>query len=293
MKRMVLSIIIVNWNTRELLRRCLESVQAETTVRHEVFVVDNASCDGSPEMVASDFPEVHLLSNDENRGFAAANNQALAKAAGHYCLLLNSDTVVLDHALDRLVGYLDRHLEAGAVACKLLNADGTLQPSAHNFYSTFGSLVENRLVERFWKKRSARTSFLSFWDHSRTRRVDWVTGACLMVRRQVIDAVGLLDEGFFMYGEEVDWQYRMRQAGFEVHFFHEPAIIHLGGASAAQAPEATRKLEAQSRIRLIEKHYHPLSREIFRFKSALAAFMWRVAASIGSRRKVSVSPSRK
>lgn len=275
MRRMVLSIIIVNWNTRELLRRCLESVQIQTTVRHEVLVVDNASCDGSPEMVASDFPDVHLLSNDENRGFAAANNQALARATGHYCLLLNSDTVVLDHALDKMVAFLDSHLEAAAVGCKLLNADHTLQPSAHNFYSTLGSLIENRLVERFWKKRSSRTPFLSFWDHSRTRRVDWVTGACLMVRQQVIEAVGLLDEGFFMYGEEVDWQYRMRRSGYEVYYLHESSIIHLGGASAAQAPEATRKLESQSRARLIEKHCNPLSREIYRVKSAVATFTWR------------------
>ena len=274
MSRLALSIVIVNWNTRELLRQCLESVRAQTAIPHEVFVVDNASGDGSPEMVARDFPEVQLLANDENRGFAAANNQALTKAQGYYCLLLNSDTIVLDHALDRMVGHLDSHLEAAAVGCKLLNADGSLQPSAHNFYHTLGSLIENRLVSRFVKRRFSWIPFLTYWDHSQIRKVDWVTGACLMVRHSVIDAIGLLDEGFFMYGEEIDWQFRMSQAGYEVYYLHEPAIIHLGGASAAKAPEASRKLELQSRYRLIDKHYSPLSRRVFYAKSALARLTW-------------------
>lgn len=280
----LLSIIVVNWNTREVLRRCLESVQNETLIPYELWVVDNGSTDGSPEMVAADFPDVHLIANHENRGFAAANNQALVQARGRYHLLLNSDTVVLDHALDRMVSFLENRPDIGGVGSKLLNADYTLQPSAFNFYSTLGSLVENNLVRLFWRKRSPDTPFLTFWDHSSTRRVDWVTGACLMVRQEVTETIGLLDESFFMYGEEIDWQMRMAKAHIPVWYLHSAEIIHLGGASSARVPERMRRQEVRSRRLLIDKHYGHLTRAIFHAKTALALGFWAVLAGLRGRR---------
>ncbi|HEY9857131.1 MAG TPA: glycosyltransferase family 2 protein [Stenomitos sp.] len=280
----LLSIIVVNWNTREVLRRCLESVQAETLTPFELWVVDNGSTDGSPEMVAADFPDVHLIANHENLGFAAANNQALVQAKGRYHLLLNSDTLVLDHALDRMVGFMENHPEVGAIGSRLLNADYTLQPSAHNFYSTLGSLVENKLVGLFWTQKKANTRFLSYWDHSSTRQVDWVTGACLMVRQEVTETVGLLDESFFMYGEEIDWQMRMAKAGYPVWYLHAAEIIHLGGASSARVPDRMRKQEYRSRQILIDKHYGRVTRTIFRAKTALGIAFWQVLNGLRGRK---------
>lgn len=280
----LLSIIVVSWNTREVLRRCLESVAAETLVPYEIWLVDNGSTDGSPEMVATDFPDVHLIANNENLGFAAANNQALIAARGRYHLLLNSDTLVLDHALDRMVAFMENHPEVGGLGCRLLNADYTLQPSAHNFYSTLGSLVENKLVRLFWKKRSPDTRFLTFWDHSRTRQVDWVTGACLMVRQEVTESVGLLDERFFMYGEEIDWQMRMAKSGYPVWYLHAAEILHLGGASSARVPERMRKQEYHSRRLLIDKHYGRITRTIFHAKTALGIAFWQTLNAMRGRK---------
>lgn len=284
MSRPMLSVVVVNWNTRGLLKACLESIQAQTLTPSETWVVDNGSADHSPEMVATDFPEVRLIANDRNLGFAAANNQALAQAEGRYVLLLNSDTVVLDHALDQMVAFLDQHPEASAVGCKLLNPDGTLQPSAHNFYSTMGSLVENKLVAMVWKRRSPRTRFLSYWDHSSTRQVDWVTGACLMVRRDVIETVGLLDERFFMYGEEIDWQLRMARLGHRVYYLSDAAIVHLGGASSARIPDRMRKQEYHSRALLIDKHYGGFTRVTFHAKTAVGLGFWRLVNALRGRK---------
>lgn len=284
MTRPILSVVVVNWNTRALLKVCLESVHEQTLTPAETWVVDNGSADHSPEMVATDFPEVRLIANDRNLGFAAANNQAIAQARGRYVLLLNSDTVVLDHALDRMVAFMENHPEAGAVGCKLMNVDRTLQPSAHNFYSTVGSLVENKLVALFWKGRSQRTRFLSYWDHSSTRQVDWVTGACLMVRKDVIETVGLLDERFFMYGEEVDWQMRMAKVGHRVYFLSDASIVHLGGASSARVPDRMRRQEYHSRALLIDKHYGKATRLTFHAKTALGIGFWRVVNAVRGRK---------
>lgn len=269
------SVVIVSWNTREMLRECLESLFAQTRTPVEVFVVDNHSSDGSAAMVRARFPHVRLIANDENLGFAAANNQALERTTGEQILLLNPDTVVLDAAIDRMVDYLVRHPEAGAVGCKLLNADGSLQPSCHEFYGFFRSLIENRLTAALYPRTHANTPFLSFWDHARPRQVGWVTGAALMVRASVLARVGPLDTRFFMYGEEVDWQLRMRKAGYQVHFTPEAQIVHLGGGSSRQIRARMKQQELHSRWLLIEKHYGPLTRLSYRAKAALALTFWR------------------
>jgi GT2 family glycosyltransferase len=270
----VLSIIIVNWNTRNLLRDTLKSVQEETLLSHEVWVVDNGSTDGSQEMVRDEFPDAHLIANTENLDFAAANNQALPLCQGEYILLLNSDTVVLDGALDKMVAFMHGHDEVGALGCKLLNADGSLQPSAHRFYSTARSIVENRVAHMLWPHKHANTPFLSFWDHSSPKQVDWVCGAVLMVRKSIVNEVGLLDDSFFMYGEEIDWQLRMQKAGHQVWYLPSARIIHYGGGSSRQAPTQMKRQEYKSREMFVAKHYSPIEQAVYRAKARAGMAFW-------------------
>lgn len=279
-----LDIVIVNWNTKDLLAKTLDCVEATVCTPYTCWVVDNGSTDGSVEHVRSHYPWVRLIANSENLGFAAANNQAIMEAAGRYVLLLNSDTEVQPGAIDRLVQYMDAKPEVGACGPKLLNADRTLQPSARNFYSTLGSLIENKLVAQFWKTPRTKTRFLSYWDHSYTRPVDWVTGACLMVRMDVIRRVGLLDTAFFMYGEEIDWQMRMQRAGYPVHFVHDAEVVHLGGGSSRNAFDKMRRQEYLSRQILIDKHYPPHTRAVFRVKTAVGIGFWKTLARLSGKR---------
>lgn len=276
----VLSIIIVNWNTRNLLRDTLKSVQEETLLSHEVWVVDNGSTDGSQEMVREEFPHAHLIANTENLGFAAANNQALPLCQGEYILLLNSDTVVLDGALDKMVAYMHGHDEVGALGCKLLNADGSLQPSAHRFYSTARSIVENRVAHMLWPHKHANTPFLSFWDHSSPRQVDWVCGAVLMVRKSLVNEVGLLDDSFFMYGEEVDWQMRMNKAGHQVWFMPGARIVHYGGGSSRDIVTTMKRMELANRQRFVDKHYPPAARAIYKAKANASMAFWQIMGKL-------------
>lgn len=276
----VLSIVIVNWNTRNLLRNCLKSVQEETNVSHEVWVVDNGSTDGSPEMVRNEFPDVHLIANEDNKGFAAANNQALPLCHGQYVLLLNSDTIVLEGALDKMVGHMHAHPHVGGLGCTLLNADGSLQPSAHQFYSTARSLVENRLVQSVWRKRHPNSPLLEFWDHSSIRKVDWVCGAVLMLRREVLHDVGLLDDSFFMYGEEIDWQMRMNKAGHQIWFMPDARIVHYGGGSSAQAVTQMKRMEYKSREMFVAKHYSPAAQAVYKAKTAVGQAFWQTLGRV-------------
>lgn len=274
----ILSVVIVNWNTADILLDCLHSIAAQTRVAYDVWVVDNGSHDDSCERVRAVFPDVHLIANSDNRGFAAANNQALRLVQGDYILLLNSDTVVLNGALDAMVAFLHARPEIGAVGPRLLNADGSLQPSAHRFYSTWGSLVENQLVTRLVPWRFAHTPWLNLFDHSIARPVDWVCGAALMLRRQTLQRVGLLDEAFFMYAEEIDWQMRMRQADIPVWFIPHARIIHLGGGSSRSVAVKMNQMEWENRARLVAKHYPPSAQRIYRAKARLGRALWQAFA---------------
>jgi GT2 family glycosyltransferase len=226
----------VSWNTRAILRDCLRTIYAQTkTVPFEVIVVDNASHDGSAEMVKADFPQVVLLANTTNRGFAAANNQGIEVAQGRYVLLLNSDTLVLDGAIDKMVAFADEHPEAAAVACRVLNADRTWQPTAFMFPSALNLLLSalylNKLLPRsrfFGRER------MTWWNGLDMQAVEVVAGCFLLVRRAAVRQVGVLDESYFMYGEESDWCYRFHKAGWKVLYTPAAQIVHLGGASSVQ-----------------------------------------------------------
>lgn len=230
------SIIIVNWNTRDILRDCLASVYEQTSgIVFEVIVVDNASSDGSTAMVKAEFPWVILIENIENRGFAAANNQGLQIAKGRYVLLLNSDTVVLDGAIQKTLAFAGQHSEAAVIGCKVLNPDHTLQPTCFMFPSLLNlCLSSTYLYKIFPKNRFFGRERMTWWDRSDVRPVGVVTGCFMLVRREAIEQVGMMDEDYFMYAEETDWCWRYKKAGWQNLFFPDAQIIHLGGQSSKQ-----------------------------------------------------------
>ncbi len=250
------TVIIVSWNTREILRDCLRSVYENAgAVAFETIVVDNASADGSAELVARDFPQVQLVVNSDNRGFAAANNQAMVLARGRYVLLLNSDTVVLDRALEKTLAFADAHPEAAVVGCRVLNPDRTWQRTCSRFPSALNLLLSSTYMYKlFPKSRFWGRELMMYWDRSDVREVDVVSGTFMLVRREAIERVGMMDEAFFMYAEETDWCYRFRQAGYKSLFTPAASIIHLGGASSRQAASKMRLQLSASILYFLKKH---------------------------------------
>jgi GT2 family glycosyltransferase len=232
------SVIVVNWNTRDALRACLASVARETNdVRHETFVVDNASADGSAEMARGEFPWATLIANAENRGFAAANNQALRRASGRYALLLNPDTTVLDGAIGKAVRIADADPTIGALGCQVLIREGEIQNTCFRFSSVFDQLLLATGLAN-WMPASwfGGGPALRNWDRRSARDVDVVSGMFMLVRRESIERVGLMDEAYFVYAEEADWCFRMRRAGWRCVFTPQARIIHHdgGGKSTSQ-----------------------------------------------------------
>ncbi len=256
-----LSVVIVNWNTRELLRGCLASVPQGVSPEHksEVWVVDNASKDESAAMVSSSFPDVRLIANEENVGFARANNQAIRQATGHHVLLLNSDTKVLPGALSAMVEFLDAHPDAGAVGSRLLNPDGTTQRSSWNFYPSLATVASDALY--LWRlpvvKNWVRGHEQSLANPAEPVTVKHLLGACLMVRRAVLDEVGLMDDGYFMYLEETDWCRRMDAAGWKIYYLPTTSIIHYGQQSAGLAPDKANADWCRSLCRFYRQQYRP------------------------------------
>jgi hypothetical protein len=246
------SIIIVNWNTRDILRNCLTSVFQQTHgMDFEVIVIDNASSDGSAQRVKSEFPQALLIENTENRGFAAANNQGMRIAKGRYILLLNSDTIVLDGAIQKTVAFADQHPQAAVVGCKVLNPDHSLQPTCFMFPSLLNLFLSaSYLYKIFPHSRFFGRERMSWWNRDNVREVDVVTGCFMLVRRKVIEQVGLMDEDFFMYAEETDWCFRFKQAGWQNLFYPDAQIIHLGGQSSKQV-----KVEMTIQLRRAILHF--------------------------------------
>ena len=226
---MDISIVIVNWNTKELLLDCLASVYALAGgLRFEVFVVDNASSDGSVSAVQAQYPQIKIIQNEKNLGFAAANNKALRIMQGKYALLLNTDTVLTEGAIAKLFAYLENHGEVGMACGQLLNADGSKQNSIANFPSLLGLLCNETVLRLLWSQRfpSKRQEYRAPIE------VESCIGACLMVRKAAMEAVGLLDERYFFFLEETDWAFAMLKAGWKSCFVPEARIYHLQGRSA-------------------------------------------------------------
>ena len=258
----VLSIIIVNWNTRELLRHCLQSVFMSTDCADlEVIVVDNGSNDGSVDMVAASFPQVLLVANAVNRGFAAANNIGIARASGKFLLLLNSDTIVRKGTFDACLDHMACSPNVGALGCRVVYPDDSFQSSY--FRST--SLLELFLFHcmGFWLVVFLVRKFLlstfnypsRYWgaQFNAPTKVDGVAGCFLLVRRDAISQAGVLDEDFFFYGEEEEWCSRIRSAGWSVVYFPGAEIIHLHGASSKLSTFSTSLAARRARLMLLKK----------------------------------------
>ena len=248
-----LSIVIVNWNTRDLLAHCLASIyDTASGLDFETIVVDNGSSDDSMTMVREQFPRTHIIANSDNVGFARANNQAIALCQGRYVLLLNSDTQVLPGSLDGIVRFMDDHPAAGAAGVRLLNPDGSFQAS----HSPFPTLWQECLMLTGLGRLLVCSTYPSFGPELEKgpQKVDYVEGACLLVRREVIEQVGGLDECIFMYAEEVDWCYRFVQAGWEVWYLPQVTIVHVGGQSSKQRQGRMEAELYRSRIYFFRKH---------------------------------------
>lgn len=244
-KSIDLSICIVSWNTRELLRDCLESVFANSgDLDIEVIVTDNASHDRSAEMLARDFPQVKLVANADNRGFGPACNQGVEVSAGRHILFLNSDTIVHPGALEAMVEYLDRNPAVGAVGCKLLNGDGSLQRSCWNGFTS----LKSAFIDAFYLWRLApqsqlvRASEVTIDARGKAIKVDHLLGACMAIPKPVLDRVGGFDPRFFMFLEETDLCYRIQRGGYELHYLPHGSITHFGGQSTSQNPAMLRRL---------------------------------------------------
>lgn len=255
---MDVSIIIVNWNTREIICDCLKSIYDQTNkLDYEVIVVDNASSDDSVEVIKQAYPQVILIENPENRGFAAANNQGMAIAKGRYVLLLNSDTIILDNAIAKTLEFAKIRSDAAVIGCRVLNPDKTLQLTCFMFPSILNMILSTTyLYKIFPNNKFFGRERMSWWDRSDDREVDVVTGCFMLVRREAIEQVGLMDERFFMYGEETDWCWRFKQAGWKIMFMPSGYIIHLGGQSSKSVREDMLLQLRMSILHFIKKHHN-------------------------------------
>jgi len=254
---MDVSIIIVNWNTQEILSQCLNSIYTSRTAKKfEVWVVDNGSSDASVKMIMESYPQVRLIANEKNVGFAHANNQAFIQSSGEIVMLLNPDTVIEKDVIENLVNFLDQTPDVGAVGPRLLNPDGTLQESAY---------PEPTLLREFWRMFHLDRFYyfaeypMHHWSVGKDREVDVLMGACMLIRRKALDQVGFLDEEFFIYSEEVDLCTRIRNYGWRLFWIPSVKVIHYGGQSTQQVQQEMFVHLYQGKILYFRKHYSPFA----------------------------------
>ncbi|MCX7102658.1 MAG: glycosyltransferase family 2 protein [Methylobacter sp.] len=233
-----ISVIIVSWNARDYLKQCLASLTVETCrYPMEIIVVDNASTDGSPDCVESEYPDVHLIRNADNLGFSKANNIGVSASTGDYLCFVNSDVKVLSDCITRLVEYCEDNPEAGMVGPRIIGGDGQLQRSCRGFPSVWNMFCRALALDRLFKNSKLFTGYsLRYWPQDSLRNVDILTGCFWLVRRPALEQVGLLDEDFFIYGEDMDWCKRFWSKGWKVVFVPSAEAIHYGGGSSSNAP---------------------------------------------------------
>lgn len=278
-----MSVVLVCWNNRNYLEPCLMSLfDSNLRCKFEVVVVDNGSTDGSQQMLEEKFPQVKVIQNKYNIGLALASNQGITATCGKYVLLLNNDTIVNGASLDAFVEFLDTHPDAGAVGGKLLNPDGSFQAG----YADFSSLKEEFLIatgigDRLW------VGYPSHLDSENVKIVGWLSSACLLLRRATLEQVGLLDERFFIYGDEADLQYRIKKAGWSVYYLPDATTIHYGGRSMNRWRR--RRLVYRGKLLFYKKNYGPIKTIILRlmfFTLSLAKLLvWAVVYFITGRKE--------
>lgn len=278
-----LSIVLVCWNNKDYLDPCLESLyQSQLESKFDVIVVDNGSTDGSQEMLHQKYPQVKLIQNDRNMGLGKASNQGIEATQGEFILLLNNDTIVNKKALDSMVRLMREKPEAGAVGCKLLNGDGSFQSG----FGGFSNLLEEFLIaiqigERIWPGYPLQG------DSTTTRTVGWMSSACLLVRRKTLDQIGLLDESYFIYGDETDLQYRMKKAGWKAYYIPDATIIHFGGRSMNRWKR--RRMVYRGKMLFYKKNYGGITTAILRLMlgilSAIKFLIWCILWIFPARRE--------
>lgn len=264
-----LSVIIVNWNTCALLSECITAVEREAAaILHDIWVVDNGSSDDSVAMLRRDFPHVHVIESKVNLGFAGANNLAMERSTGRSLLLLNTDAIVTPGSIQALLEVAGRMPRAGIVGAHLLNPDGSFQASHTNFPTLWQEFLILSTIGR--RLRGSRYPSHAAEMDKGAQRVDYVEGACLLVRRDALEQVGGLDEGYFMYAEEVDWCKRMQAAGWEVWYQPTAKVVHIGGASSANRKTSREADLYRSRVRYFRIHHGWWQAEIL--KAMMVAF---------------------
>ncbi len=254
-----------------MLRQSLRSVVNSTrlipdhrTLLAEIIVVDNASNDGTAEMVRAEFPDVKLIVNATNRGYTGGNNDGIAAATGRYVLVLNPDAQVVGDALVTLVQYADAHPDVGVVGPQLLNPDGSVQSSRRRFPTLLTGLFESTWLQSQAPSGVLRDYYMQDRPDSETQEVDWVMGACLLVRCEAIQQVGMLDEGFFMYSEELDWCRRIKHAGWKIVYLPTAQVIHHVGKSSEQVVAQRHIYFQTSKVRYFRKYHGALAAGVLR-----------------------------
>ncbi len=258
-----ISIIIVSWNVRERLRACLASLPSAGSV--ETIVVDAGSADGTPAMVRAEFPAVQLISSADNLGYGRGNNLGLAAAHGRLCFILNPDTELEGEPLSRMLAYLDAHPQVGVLGPRLLLGDRSVQSSRRRFPSLVTALFESTWLEPLAPRSLLAHYYADDLPTDQPVEVDWLVGAALLVRRVVWEQVGGLDESFFMYSEELDWQRRIRGAGWKIVYFPDALVRHFEAQSSVQVPAATHIRFNSSKVRYFRKYHGALAGESLRW----------------------------
>ncbi|HEY81470.1 MAG TPA: glycosyltransferase family 2 protein [Anaerolineae bacterium] len=273
-----IAILIVSWNVRELLLGCLNALPEAVgdAYSYEVILVDNASSDGTVEAVQEAFPHVRIIANKENRGFTRGNNQALAATQARYLFLLNPDTQPLPDSIATLARYLDQHPQVGMVGPRLWYGDGRPQPSRRRFPTLLTLFTESTIIQHYLPQLPIFAHFImADVPDDAPQEVDWLVGAAIMVRREVYEQIGGLDEGFFMYSEELDWCHRAKDAGWRIAYHPAAEIIHYEGKSSEQARARRDIAFFTSRVRYTRKYFGPLWAELLRgWLLSTFAFLW-------------------
>ncbi len=257
-EKSTISIVIVSFNVEKLLKECIESIYKETQAgSFDIWVVDNNSRDNSVQMVRENFPEVNVIENNENVGFPRANNQAVVKSQSDYILLLNPDTIIQDLAIDKMVAFMDSDPKVGVSGCRVLNEDGSLQLACRRsiptpkvaFYRLSG------LSRLFPNSKTMAKYNLTYLDPNQPHEVDAVSGAFLLIRKQVVDAIGVLDENFFIYGEDMDWCIRAKSAGWKVMYYPDAEILHYKGIGCSTNSRKTSYEFYRAMVLFHKKHF--------------------------------------
>lgn len=269
---MEVTISIVNWNTREFLQRCLQSIfDNKPEIDFEIIVVDNASKDDSIGMLEENFPQIKVIKNSQNVGFAKANNQAIKQSTGKYILLLNPDTqFIMKKTLERMISWMKVLPNAGILAPQLLNPDGSIQKSVRRFPNPWGIFCYYSGLARLFKTNRFFNNYLmEYWNHNEFAQVEQPMGACLLVKRKVFEEVGLLSEEFFMYYEDVEFCWRVREQGWKIFFIPEVKILHYGGQSASLVKGSNFYERSKNLVKFMRIYYRNSRPRIFLVKLSL------------------------